>query len=69
MKQRAKLLDDDGEQVVLLPPSCCFPAGTTEVTVRREGNGVVLEPVYEWSSDFLSILGSLDEDIPRPGDR
>lgn len=26
----------------------------------------ILEPVDEWSDEFLAVLGAWDEDIPRP---
>jgi virulence-associated protein VagC len=34
--------------------------------IRREGRRVILEPVDEWSEEFLSCLGSVDGEIPRP---
>ena len=44
-----------------------FPDGATEVVVHREGNRIILEPVDEWSDEFLAVLGAWDEgDIPRP---
>ncbi|MEO8183364.1 MAG: hypothetical protein ABI895_31405 [Deltaproteobacteria bacterium] len=64
---RAKLFQNGGSQAVRLPQSFRFPDGATEVVVRREGSRIILEPVDEWSDEFLSVLGAWDEgEIPRP---
>ena len=63
---RAKLFQNGGSQAVRLPQSFRFPDGATEVLVRRDGSRIILEPVDEWSDDFLSVLGAWDGDIPRP---
>jgi antitoxin VapB len=62
---RAKLFRNGGSQAVRLPKECRF-AGEDEVVVRREGRRVILEPVDEWSEEFLSCLGSVEGEIPRP---
>jgi antitoxin VapB len=62
---RAKLFQNGGSQAVRLPKACRFLA-QREVTVRREGRRVILEPADEWSAEFRSCLGSVSEDIPRP---
>ena len=62
---RAKLFRNGGSQAVRLPKDCRFD-GVSEVLVHREGHRVILEPVDEWSQGFLSSLGGLAEDIPRP---
>lgn len=49
-----------------LPRECRFPDGAVEVTVRREGRRVILEPVDEWSDEFLDALGSVSGKLPRP---
>jgi antitoxin VapB len=64
--KRAKLFQNGGSQAVRLPKDCRF-VEQTEVLVRREGRRVILEPVDEWSAEFLSCLGSVKKDIPRPG--
>jgi antitoxin VapB len=66
MSQRAKLFQNGGSQAVRLPQSCRFPEGSTEVSVRREGNRIILEPLDEWPEDFRAALGGWPEDIPRP---
>jgi antitoxin VapB len=63
---RAKLFRNGGSQAVRLPRECRFPEGEVEVTVRREGRRVILEPVDEWSDAFLSTLGSVSGELPRP---
>ncbi len=63
---RAKIFQNGGSQAVRLPREVSFPKGETEVLVRREGRRVILEPVDAWPEEFLSCLGALDEDIPRP---
>ena len=65
MTVKAKLFKNGGSQAVRLPKDCRFE-GVSEVLVRREGHRVILEPVDEWSQGFLSSLGALTEDIPRP---
>jgi antitoxin VapB len=69
MAQRAKIFNNGGSQAVRLPKACRFPEGQREVLVRRIGKKVVLEPVEppdEWTPEFLSSLGSVTEEIPRP---
>lgn len=63
---KAKLFRNGGSQAVRLPKDCRFPDNQREVLVHREGNKVILEPVDEWSPEFLACLGALDEDIERP---
>lgn len=63
---RAKLFQNGGSQAVRLPRECRFPEGQREVTVRREGARVILEPVDVWPEDFRKCLGGFREEIPRP---
>jgi antitoxin VapB len=66
MAQRAKIFTNGGSQAVRLPKSVRFPDSQKEVIVRRSGRRVILEPADEWSEEFLSSLGSIDVEIPRP---
>lgn len=66
MNTRAKLFQNGGSQAVRLPKECRFPDGQREVLVHQEGRRVILEPVEEWSEEFLGCLGAWTEDIPRP---
>ena len=65
---RAKLFQNGGSQAVRLPKSCRFPA-QREVSVRREGRRVILEPADEWPEAFRACLGAWSEEIPRPEQR
>jgi len=40
-----------------------------EVSVRKVGRRVILEPADEWPPDFLETLGSWKEDIELPPSR
>jgi virulence-associated protein VagC len=51
---------------VRLPKEYRFPDSQREVSVYQEGRRIVLEPVEEWSQEFLACLGSWREEIPRP---
>jgi len=66
MSTRAKIFRNGGSQAVRLPQSCRFPDDCTEVRARREGSKVILEPIDEWSEEFLKSLGSWNEEIARP---
>jgi antitoxin VapB len=66
MSERAKLFRNGGSQAVRLPKSCRFADDQEEVLVRRVGKQVVLEPVDDWSEEFLGCLGAWKDDIPRP---
>ncbi|MBE3132959.1 MAG: AbrB/MazE/SpoVT family DNA-binding domain-containing protein [Acidobacteria bacterium] len=64
----AKLFQNGGSQAVRLPKTCRFPA-QREVSVRREGRRVILEPADEWSDEFRTCLGAWSGEIPRPEQR
>jgi antitoxin VapB len=64
---RAKLFRNGGSQAVRLPKECRFTE--SEVTVRRQGRSVILEPVDEWPANFKTCLGAWSGDIPRPKQR
>lgn len=66
MAAKAKIFSNGGSQAVRLPKSCSFPKGLSEVTVRKEGRRVILEPADEWSKEFLEMLGTWDEEIDVP---
>jgi Virulence-associated protein and related proteins len=69
MTMRAKLFLNGGSQAVRLPKSFRFAEGQTEVLVHRVGRQVILEPVDEWSKEFLDVLGAWKEPIERPRSR
>ena len=66
---RAKIFYNGGSQAVRLPKSCRFPEGEREVSAKRVGRKVILEPADEWSSEFRGVLGAWSEEIPRPKSR
>ena len=66
MAVRAKIFRNGGSQAVRLPKSCRFRDDLDQVTVRREGQQIILEPADEWSPEFLTCLGAWKESIPRP---
>lgn len=63
---RAKLFHNGGSQAVRLPKEYRFPETDNEVVVRREGRRVILEPVDQWTNEFVSCLGAWKGTIPRP---
>ncbi len=66
MAERAKIFNNGGSQAVRLPKAFRFPEGQREVSVRRVGKKVILEPLDEWTPEFLAVLGSVTEEIERP---
>ena len=66
---RAKLFRNGGSQAVRLPHEFRFPDGQREVSVRREGRRVILEPADEWPDAFRACLGAWREPIRRPPQR
>jgi antitoxin VapB len=69
MTERAKIFTNGGSQAVRLPKSVRFPDSQREVTVRRVGRRVILEPADEWTPEFIEALGSWKEEIERPEKR
>lgn len=63
---RAKIFTNGGSQAVRLPKEFRFPKGQREVTIRRVGKKVILEPLDEWPPEFLAIIGAWKGKIPRP---
>jgi antitoxin VapB len=66
---RAKLFRNGGSQAVRLPHEYRFPDDQREVTVRREGRRVILEPADEWPDAFRGCLGAWPQAIRRPPQR
>lgn len=63
--KRTKVFKNGGSQAVRLPKFCRFPEGQEEVSIRKEGHTVIIEPLDEWTEDFESCLGAWDEKIDR----
>ena len=66
MSERAKLFKNGGSQAVRLPADCRFPEGQREVSVKRIGRKVILEPIDEWPKAFSESLGTWQDTIERP---
>jgi antitoxin VapB len=65
MMQRAKLFENQDGQAVRLPDEFRFQ-GQEEVSIYRQGDKIVLEPVRRtWSRAFLDLAGSAP-DFPYP---
>ena len=70
MTATAKLFTHGGSQAVRLPKAFRFEG--TEVSVRRDGDAVILEPmkvVQETWEEFWAVIDMLGDDFPdAPGD-
>jgi len=66
MSERAKLFKNGGSQAVRLPADCRFPEEQREVSVKRIGRKVILEPLDEWPQNFQNCLGAWKDAIDRP---
>jgi virulence-associated protein VagC len=64
----AKIFWSGNSQAVRLPREFRFPAGTEEVRIRREGEGIVLEPVErdEWPRVFWQAFAGMPPGFERP---
>lgn len=63
---RAKVFRHGGSQAVRLPKKYRFE--DDEVSIRRDGKRVVLEPIARsWTDRFLALAGSAP-DYPYPGE-
>ena len=62
----AEVFDTDRGQAVRLPPEIRFETAT--VTVRREGESVILEPPrpMHWPADFFESICISDPGFERP---
>jgi antitoxin VapB len=67
VSERAKLFRTGGSQAVRLPKKYRFERAR-EVSIRREGDRVVLESARKtWSRAFIGLAGSA-KDFPYPTD-
>jgi len=66
MSERAKLFKNGGSQAVRLPADCRFPDDQREVSVKRIGRKVILEPLDDWPETFKACLGAWHGPIDRP---
>ena len=63
---RAKLFRNGRSQAVRLPKECRFDG--TEVSVRREGDTVILEPIRKrpWPDNYFKSFGPVSRDFTAP---
>lgn len=59
----AKIFWSGNSQAVRLPKTMRFPKDWKEVEIRKEGEGLILEPrrPKKLSQEFLDVLGSMPE--------
>ena len=64
----AKIFWSGNSQAVRLPREFRFARDTEEVSIRREGERIILEPVQveEWPEEFWQAFGAVPEDFERP---
>jgi len=62
----AKIFWSGNSQAIRLPKKFRL-TGVEELTIRKEGNQLVLEPVFkeEWPDDFWQAFGKLPKDFER----
>jgi len=64
----ARVFKNGNSQAVRLPKEFRFGPETHEVSVRREGEAIILEPLEEegWPESFWKAFGGMPEDFERP---
>ena len=64
----AKVFQSGNSQAVRLPKDFRFPVGVEEVSIRRQGDRLILEPLVreEWPEDFWQAFGGMSPDFERP---
>ncbi len=65
--EKAKVFWSGPSQAVRLPKAFRFT--TDEVTIRKVGNAVILEPVDKraWPAGYVASFADMPEDFARPG--
>jgi antitoxin VapB len=65
---RGKVFQIGNSQAVRLPKEFRFPAGVEDVTIRRQGDQLILEPLEreEWPEDFWKAFEGMSSDFERP---
>jgi virulence-associated protein VagC len=63
-----KIFWSGNSQAVRLPKGFRFAPGTDEVSIRRVGESLVLEPIprQEWPQDFWRAFDGIPEGFERP---
>lgn len=63
-RAEAKVFWTGRSQAVRLPKEFRFETPT--VSVRREGNAVVLEPAHAWPQGYVESFAGISSDFSRP---
>ena len=68
MSEVAKVFRSGNSQAVRLPKKFSFPASVQEVSVRRDGEALVLAPVERkaWPESFWRAFGGMSAGFERP---
>jgi len=63
-----KIFRSGNSQAVRIPKEYRFAPEMDEVSIRREGDQVILEPLkrQEWPEEFWEAFGEMPEDFERP---
>ena len=64
----AKVFKQGNSQAVRLPKEFRFADDADEVSIRREGGKIILEPVgaNEWPAEFWTAFDGMPEGFERP---
>ena len=64
----ARIFMSGNSQAVRIPKEYRFAAGMDEVSIRREGDQIILEPLekQEWPEEFWAAFGEMPDDFERP---
>ena len=64
----AKIFMSGNSQAVRIPKEYRFAPEMDEVSIRREGDQVILEPIAkrEWPEEFWTAFDEMPEDFERP---
>jgi antitoxin VapB len=64
----AKVFWTGHSQAVRLPKEFRFADGVEEVSIRREGDRIILEPMKpeKWPEEFWEAFGGMPEGFERP---
>ncbi|MCD4748376.1 MAG: type II toxin-antitoxin system VapB family antitoxin [Thermoanaerobaculales bacterium] len=64
----AKIFKSGNSQAIRIPKEYRFAPEMDEVSIRREGDQIILEPLenQEWPEEFWAAFGEMPEDFERP---
>jgi virulence-associated protein VagC len=64
----AKVVQSGNRQALRFPKDLRFPAGIERVSIRRQGDRIILEPLEgkEWPEEFWQAFEGMSPDFKRP---